>query len=145
MAMTWHMEWIMNQTHHTQIIAKAQGLMANFVESHSKYKEIPAKARDDMVIATAAEMAKAYIKRQAAKTLSTKSTLMHFGGNYLTLAGLALGLYEDTSIPVADRDPSGETMTQMKREYPPSDEGQGEQQNVSTTCQMFHQPAPVEW
>jgi len=65
--------------------------------------------------------------------LSTESTLMHFGGNYLTLAGSALGLYEDTPILVTDRDPPGETTTQVKREYPPSDEGQGEQQNASTT------------
>ncbi len=74
---------------------------------------------------------------------------MHFGGNYLTLAGSALGLYEDTPVPVTDRDPPGETMTQLKREHPSSDEGQGEQQNASTTTgdthQTFHQPVPVEW
>jgi len=75
---------------------------------------------------------------------------MHFGGNYLTLVGSALGLYEDTpAVPVTDRDPPGETTTQVKREYPPSDEGQEEQQNTSTTTgdtrRTFHQPVPAEW
>jgi len=73
MAMIWHTEQITNQNRCTQIIAKARGLVANFVESHGKYKETPAKARDDMVVATGTEMAKAYVKRQAAKTSSTKS------------------------------------------------------------------------
>ncbi len=62
MAIIWHAERITNQTHHTQIIAKARGLVADFVEGHGKYKETPAKARDNMVVATATEMAKAYIK-----------------------------------------------------------------------------------
>ena len=62
MAIIWHVEQITNQTRCTQIIAKARGLMADFVEGHSKYKETPAKARDDMVIAMATEMAKAYVK-----------------------------------------------------------------------------------
>ena len=149
MAIVWHAERITNQTRRTQIIAKARGLVADFVEGHGKYKETPTKARDDMVVATATEMAKAYTKRRAAKTLSTESTPMHFGGNYLTLAGSALGLYEDTPVPVTDRDPPGETTTQVKREYPRSDEGQGEQQNTSTTTgdtrRTFHQPAPAEW
>jgi len=57
MAIIWHMERIMNQTHHTQIIAKAWGLVADFVEGHGKYKETPAKARDDMVVAMATGMA----------------------------------------------------------------------------------------
>jgi len=44
-----------------------------------------------MVVATATEMAKAYVKRRAAKASSTESTPIHFGGNYLTLVGSALG------------------------------------------------------
>src|SRR6266542_6786181 len=75
MAIIWHAERITNQTHRTQIIAKARGLVADFVESHSKYKEMPAKARDDMVVATATEMAKAYIKRRAAKETHLPSML----------------------------------------------------------------------
>jgi len=73
--MIWHMERITNQTCRTQIIAKAQGLIADFIESHGKYKEMPAKARDDMVVATAIEMAKSYVKRRAAKETHPPSML----------------------------------------------------------------------
>jgi len=62
MAIIWHTERITNQTRHTQIIAKARGLVADFIESHGEYKETPAKAHDDMAVATATEMAKAYVK-----------------------------------------------------------------------------------
>jgi len=75
MAIIWHAEQITNQTRCTQIIAKARGLVADFVESHSKYKEMPAKAHDDMVVAMATEMAKAYIKRRAAKETHLPSML----------------------------------------------------------------------
>jgi len=75
MAIIWHMEWITNQTRRTRIIAKARGLVANFIESHGEYKETPAKARNDMVVATAIEMAKAYVKRCAAKETHPPSML----------------------------------------------------------------------
>jgi len=62
MAIIWLTERITNQTRCTQIITKARQLVADFIETHGKYKETSANACDDMVVATAIEMAKSYVK-----------------------------------------------------------------------------------
>jgi len=99
MAIIWLTEQITNQTHCTQIIAKAQGLVANFIEEHGKYKEMSANAHDNMVVATAIEMAKAYVKRRAAKETHLPSMLESSMPKVMTGVSPATKGVEDTISP----------------------------------------------
>ena len=114
---------------HTQIIA-------DFIESHGKYNEMPTKVRNNMIVATAAEMAKTYIKWCVAKASSTESTL----SNTLWKQPLHIGRFSPWIIwgPLCTNHWLGETMAQREKKYPPSDEEQGEHQNTSTTMGDTH-------
>jgi len=135
----WIEENITSGRRQRQLINRARSIIANYIEKLKKYDVVNSNTRDEITVATAARLAKTYVKNREAKVSSEASTPMSFKSDHLELPPSTLGLFLDTEGTGAAHT---EEVTDLNRE-------DGETHDPSTSTEdtrcTVHPPAPQDW
>ena len=98
-----------------QIISRARGIVSDYVEAQGKYKEVMGAPYNDILLATATQVARTYIKRHEEKASQQSTPMSGVSRMHLDVPNRWLGIF----TPSSRRDPDISTVS--TRIVPPPD------------------------
>ena len=135
----WIQENITSGRQQRHLLNHTRSIVVNYIEKLRKYDVVDSNMRNEIMVATAAQLAKTYVKNHEAKATSEASTPMSFKSDHLELPPLALGLFMNTE---------GTGATQVEEVIDCNEEDK-ETQDPSTstgdTRHTIHPLAPHDW